>query len=848
LAPGQRLAAGQLTEIADRSDGSVELVRGPYWPGTGPSVVLDVVLDCTGIAVAPAGVRLRPRELFSVEISPEFPFVIPQVRVSHARWAAVPHVQWGKTICLYAAPVVEWVPADGMRGLLERLISWLRRAAAGDLDPAGQPLHPPVAYGSLAAGVVVVRPDLPPADPDPGLGSEDRPRLLIAVCRQKYEGRIDVTEWITPQRWQQRYQTAELDGSVQDDGYRILGAAAVVLPHDIGFEYPDKADALLTGLHSAGVDSTDLLGLLGTVAAINARLDAASLMHGQDVPVRLLSLFVGTPSRRLADSDHLLTHLVCWQLDQVGQKALVAARQATLDDSQLPAEVGSWLNQAPTTWIPVMEARPEVTCRRDAGSSAGWLAGKRVLILGSGALGAPTAEICVRADATEVTIADNGIVQPGILVRQPYEDADIGLHKATVLARRLNRVHADQRVSALPQDIITTILTNQFNPAQFDLIIDAAANASVTAQLEYRRAHCVGNWPPVITMLLGHDARRGVVTLSRPGASGAGRDVLRKLGLAACGDQAAHLADVRDDFYPDPPRRDLFQPEPGCSDPTFTGSAAETMALTASLMTPALDSLTGRADTLASQPMAAAAVRLDAGHDGEARPGTTWVGWANDLTVHDEATGYQVRLSHAALREIHAETARGTRVRGRMIETGGMLLGEIDDACRCIWIDTATGPPPDSRLSATHFEHGTQGVQELLDHYRTRSHQITAFAGMWHTHPDHAAQPSPTDTASMQRLLASLEAPSAVMIILGGLQPAWTSWLHHGEPPSVYAQLTRYDPASVPPSPSVPDGHTDNAWPGGYSISLPDRTRNPSRLLRLTRLWRSWRTGRKEIP
>jgi integrative and conjugative element protein (TIGR02256 family) len=183
-----------------------------------------------------------------------------------------------------------------------------------------------------------------------------------------------------------------------------------------------------------------------------------------------------------------------------------------------------------------------------------------------------------------------------------------------------------------------------------------------------------------------------------------------------------------------------------------------------------------------------------------------------------------------------------------MIETGGMLLGEIDDACRCIWIDTATGPPPDSRLSATHFEHGTQGVQELLDHYRTRSHQITAFAGMWHTHPDHAAQPSPTDTASMQRLLASLEAPSAVMIILGGLQPAWTSWLHHGEPPSVYAQLTRYDPASVPPSPSVPDGHTDNAWPGGYSISLPDRTRNPSRLLRLTRLWRSWRTGRKEIP
>ena len=38
-------------------------------------------------------------------------------------------------------------------------------------------------------------------------------------------------------------------------------------------------------------------------------------------------------------------------------------------------------------------------------------------------------------------LADNGIVSPGILVRQPYQDADIGQYKAIVLAWRLNQIH-----------------------------------------------------------------------------------------------------------------------------------------------------------------------------------------------------------------------------------------------------------------------------------------------------------------------------------------------------------------------------------------------------------------------
>ena len=619
LTAGQRLAVDQLSEIVDRSDDAVEILRGPCLSGNGRTVVIDIVLDCTGLASAPDGLRLRARETFTFEISPAFPFVIPQVSVPHTRWAGIPHVQWQKIICLYAAPSVEWLPSDGMRGLLDRLILWLRRAATGQLDPEGQPLHPPVAYASWAAGVAVIRPDLPSAMPSSAAASGTGTTLMVAVCAHDRQDRADVTEWITPEVWKLRFQTAELRGDLDDHGRRLFGAAVILLSRDIGFEYPDKSSALLSGLAAAGADRDALLGLLSSIAAINARLDAAHALQGYELPARPLMLFVGTPSRRMPSGGRRLSHLVCWRVDEAGQKLLAAARRPNTDDHQLAEAASGWLDQATTTWMPVMEARPEVTQRRDGSSSAAWLTGKRVLILGCGALGAPAAEICVRAGAAEVTVADSGVVHPGILVRQPYEDADIGQNKATALTNRLNQIHADQRVSALPQDIIVTVLTEEMKPAQFDLIIDTAASAAVTARLECRRAQSPGDWPAVVTMIIGHDARRGVVALSHRGASGAGRDILRRLGIAACGDQAGQLADIRDDFFPDLPRSEFFQPEPGCSDPTFTGSAAEAGALAAHLMTAALDALAGRAGRNGNQPLSAAMVCLDDAQNGNAR-------------------------------------------------------------------------------------------------------------------------------------------------------------------------------------------------------------------------------------
>ena len=95
-----------------------------------------------------------------------------------------------------------------------------------------------------------------------------------------------------------RFQAAELNGDVGEDGYRVLGAAVILLGQDIGFEYPAEARTLLAGLEALGVDRSSVLSVLGTVAAINAHLDAVP-GHGEyDQVVRPLCLFLGTPSRR----------------------------------------------------------------------------------------------------------------------------------------------------------------------------------------------------------------------------------------------------------------------------------------------------------------------------------------------------------------------------------------------------------------------------------------------------------------------------------------------------------------------------------------------------------------------
>jgi molybdopterin/thiamine biosynthesis adenylyltransferase len=160
-------------------------------------------------------------------------------------------------------------------------------------------------------------------------------------------------------------------------------------------------------------------------------------------------------------------------------------------------------------------------------------------------------------------------VHPGILVRQPYDDSQIGDAKAAVLVDRLRRIHPDAAVEAVCEDVVTAFFDPASPPLEFDLVIDATADRRVRTWIERQWSPHRAERPVLATVLIGHEASRGIATVSYPEASGAAVDILRRLNLAVREDTTGDFAGVVEDFFPDPPRTQMFQPEPGCSDVTF---------------------------------------------------------------------------------------------------------------------------------------------------------------------------------------------------------------------------------------------------------------------------------------
>ncbi|MEQ3552829.1 ThiF family adenylyltransferase [Pseudonocardia nematodicida] len=828
---GHELAARQLHALAATSDGAIEVVED-----AGPSTGLSVSLDTSGVERG-AGIRLRQRERFRLTVPETFPFQPPRVAVEHRRWAGTPHVQWGRTLCLYGSISVEWVSGDGIRGLIGRLATWLDRAAAGELDPQDQPLHPPVAYTSREGGTVIVHPDLaahvpwpestrspacsaattatPDIDPaaDPPAPASPPLRLVLGWSRYRPGpdgGRIDVLDWLTADEAVDRVLAP-----VPEDQQRHLLVLAVLLDTDLGWEYPAHARDLSAGLAEAGLARDRLLGALMATARLNRALSHAT-EHDPD-PVLVL---LGTPARRV--DGRRLAHLAAWRFDDLGSDITSALSSTRRLHDQGDAEMGElheeireiahrWLDSAQVCWSRVHEKRPEVTRRRDRRTSATWLAGRRVLLLGAGAIGAPVAEQVVRAGVSELVVLDNGAVTPGILVRQPYTDADIGTAKATALAAHLNALDTTHPVLGLVRDATRLFVSSGsdplLEPSRFDLVIDATADVATRAALELARRTRRAAWPPTATMLVGHRATLGVSTLCLRGASGSGHDILRRLALHGRGPGAGTWGDVVNDLFPNPPRTEVFLPEPGCSAPTFVGSATQLAALSAGMLEattqllgaaydPDTQSDDARATDATSDsapgavlPMTAVAVRTpevvrDGGHR---RGGTTVIGWPNDLHTRDVHSGFEVRIAAAAAAAMRTETRRGNRVRGSHIETGGMLLGSFDDATRVISVDLATGPSPDSRLSASFFDHGVEGTQEVLDEHLARSGGLIGYVGLWHTHPEGPALPSAVDEAAIATLTSL--APRALMLILGGPAPTWRQWRDGDGAPELYGRL-----------------------------------------------------------
>jgi integrative and conjugative element protein (TIGR02256 family) len=770
---GQRQARDELEEIQRLAGGQPPAMRVEKVGRADDGWLrIEISLDCADVAVAPGLEPLARREYATLLIPATFPFSRPYVEVAHGRFAGLPYVLQGRQICLYHSDA-DWSPADGMFGAIGRLVAWYRRAAAGRLVEPGQPLHPPLAYPLLFGGAdcVVIRSDLP-RDFEPA----------AAVMVREYPWRADVVGWlrrgaleVSRQPTLDRLRSELASVARRHEKPAFLGAVRI-LHQPLSFEFPDNFPALLDALSAEYVHSRELLEQLAQVWLANL---LAAVRPDTSAPLHVI---VGAPMRGFAGADDLGIHLAVWQLDaaEAAVPGIVTGGER-LAAAWLPEErekALEFLYHAPLSWAYVQESRRQIVTRRDTGKPAQWLIGKSVIVLGCGALGARIAEHCVRAGVSRLVLADSDAVGAGILVRQPYEDADVGRLKVQALAEHLAliRPRPGLEVEAEAGDIRQTILGGDTTMPKADLIVDATANQGVSARIEWLRRAQPARWPPVLTVGVGRHCQSAVGALALPHATGAGTDIMHSFGDEALRDES--LQDVAEDFFAQPGPGDIFQPEIGCSEPTFIGSDPEVAAAAAQVFTWALRVLS---DHAAHRPVAPKSLFLARLPGNPGRPAYVYLNWPNDLLAEDEYSGYQLRIRAGALEDMRSEAQTTARMFPPSWETGGVLLGYFDDACRIVWVTDAEGPSADSVRGEHFFRLGTAGVaDQVARHYRD-SRERVRFLGAWHTHPDLAAEASDVDAHAMASLLGQVtDGPvprRAIQLIVGGERDRWGYWL-----------------------------------------------------------------------
>jgi integrative and conjugative element protein (TIGR02256 family) len=732
MTEGHRLAIQQLRAIQGAAERAFEIVAIADQPDAAGWLQIDVGIDCSSKQYSEGGVRLKRREWFTIGVPPDFPYQVPATSTRHTRFAGIPHVQWSRHLCMYQAPTTEWNANDGMYGYLGRLDVWLDHAAAGQLNPTGQALHPPVAY--ISAGpvrIVIPRVDAPRVGATNWIG--------FACLNRVSATRADITGWV----------------QLENIGTQSSVAPAFLVSAPMPYEFPTKGADLFSELERRGVSAGLLIAALRLAVLLNVESDP-------------LTVVLGTPMRGVAGTADVKYHLAAWHVEPL----LVAGLRFSLrrfDPNPEIKEIGEqverlvveWLRTTDVAWCLVREDRPEIVIARDRDSSAAWFKGKSVALWGCGALGSCIAEFLVRAGVQKLVLRDNGIVTPGILARQLFSDSDTGMAKVVALAAKLKGIRPGIEVDEHAEDLLSGPLASDDWTDGAAVVIETTGSGAVMTKFEAARQKDTAR-THFVSMAVGHTAEHAMMLIAGAEYSGGPLDVDRKLRQECY--RRPELRVYADEFWPRRARTEIFQPEPGCSDATFTGSCADIALLAAAMLNLAAQEL-GAPTTPAIAHLLAQPVALRSNLSKHKR-----FSWPTDQILEDPSSGYVIRLGSTAWREMAGWIAANDRARAVDVETGGLLFGERNDLLRVLWVDDVSGPPPDSSHSANCFVCGVEGTAKLATEKTERTAGLVRFVGMWHTHPGGLPLPSATDLRGIEQLVQATHSSGgeSLMLIVGG--------------------------------------------------------------------------------
>jgi len=742
MTPGQQRAIDELRRIHAIDPDSFEVVEDPFLVDGWLKAVVSLRLG--PMQTSEGGLQLREREDFILWVPPDFPFDSPRLAVAHDRFSGFPHVTWGRWICLYQTKL-EWNPADGLCGFCERLRIWLGRAAINDMDPVDGPLEPPHYAADFSQLPFVIRANTPVEAGDTWIGLAEL---------QKHDNRMELLGW------------NDLSGDWPKGRQPAL---AVVLPKALPMEFPRDGKDFFSELAKQGITQQMTMGYLRVAASFGETKEPAFLI-------------LAIPGMRRSRDGKPKHHVAVWATDAETAERLRKASPSR-DDTQEIKVIQSEINEliyqilelSPIKWCVVMENRDEIVASRDAGTPVAWFAGKNLLILGCGALGSWIAESAGRANPKLVHLVDNSMVKPGLLSRQNYESADIGAHKAVALAKRIQSVVGpDCLVQAFPQEAYAFLRKNQKLIAAYDFIADSTASPIFQMKLERDWRMFGGQTPLILSLIIDSKAQRCLSVLLPRNSSAGVWDAYVRLKYMLCFDGGRE--DIVSAFYSERSRQDLFQPEPGCSEPTFSGSMADVSALAHTSLNLALAQSSSM-----DKPVAFAFSTHAYNSPGQSTllelPST------QDVTIGQ----YKVRIDSSVYTEAMAWVRENNRLRSLRHETGGLVWGLWDDAAQAIWLFQLSGPPSDSIHDPGHFVCGKEGTLEQHKRRTELSHGACGFVGFWHTHPDMPSQQSFKDLGEMAILVSRIgwNQKRCLMLIFGRTQNVPTAGIFVFESQSI---------------------------------------------------------------
>ncbi|HBQ58624.1 MAG TPA: hypothetical protein DD671_03105 [Balneolaceae bacterium] len=760
---GQNLASKQLREIETASEGLLSIDYEKKPDKERASALFGISIKCGSYPHKAGGLKFRERESFEIIVGSNFPFQKPDVKTTHKRFAGFPHVQWKRCLCLYIAPDIEWTPSDGMYGFIDRLKLWLERAALNELDPEGAPLHPPVAYTRIGeTSTIVVKKDTPKFNNEHWCG--------LAHLNKVNPKRFDLIGWQSS------------DKIIADSEY----VGAVILTNKVmPYEFPEKISDLFLLLNENGITTDEIL----------LQLQIAAFNNSKGEP---LLFIIGTPMRGIV-GEELNQHLTVWYIYPDAADAFRLTiekyskdeREKELGEKVEQILLDEWVDKCGVSWCRVLEARPEVINRRDLKSPMSAFQDLNLEVWGCGALGANVALSLARADVKSLKLIDNGIVTPGLLVRQPFFDSDIGRGKVNALKDQINAINPELKVEMEYSNIIHSILEENRINSTADVIIDCTASNSVRYKMEQSRKNMTGPLPIIFSMMLDSEAKNAVLAEIPADFNGGATDIYRKSKLAIKKD--FRYKSLEEAFYSGKTDENLFQPEPGCSSPTFIASSADVKVISNSLLNIAANNLK-RPDTKTGKSYFIKQPYFALNND-ESLNTITKFTFEEDFIQIDPFNEYQVRYSQGALRDLRGYMNKNEREGREESETGGIMWGEIDDTLKIIWVSKITGPPADSKASPDQFICGTEGIVELNEKLKKSSGGSLSYIGIWHTHPKSKATPSQKDYEAVHNLLneGELSTKKVFISIIGSLDVETSIGSYVFEKDNFYEMVINYE-------------------------------------------------------